>query len=75
MASLAQVDSDKLTFPRGSLDPDALLTAAEAAALLRVSERWVTDAGREGRLPSVPLGRNRRYRRSTILAFIERQET
>jgi excisionase family DNA binding protein len=57
------------------LDPDRLLTAEEAAAILRVTPRWVSDRGRDGRLRSVPLGRNRRYRRGTILAFIEKVET
>ncbi len=75
MASVAQVDFDKADLPAAlASDPDALLTAAEVAALLRVSERWVADAARAGRLPSIPLGRNRRYRRETITEYARRLE-
>lgn len=53
---------------------DRLLTAAEVAELLAVPERWVRDASREGRIPHVPLGRYVRFRRETVLAWIEDQE-
>ncbi len=51
-----------------------LLTAAEVADLFSVSERWVRDASREGRIPTVKLGRYRRFRREAVLAWIEAHE-
>jgi excisionase family DNA binding protein len=76
VSAAPSVDSDKLTFSGVALaDPDQLMTAAEVAILLRVSQRWVEDAGRDGRLPSVPLGRNRRYRRATIVSYLSRLES
>lgn len=53
---------------------DRLLDAGEAAAILSVPVSWVREATRDGRLPCVELGRYRRYRRATLLAWIERQE-
>jgi excisionase family DNA binding protein len=76
VAGVARVDFDKADLPAAlATDPDQLLIAAEVAVVLRVSERWVQDAGRDGRLPSIPLGRNRRYRRETILEYARRLET
>jgi excisionase family DNA binding protein len=53
---------------------DRLLDATEAAELLHVKVSWVREATRDGRLPCVPLGRYRRYRREKLLAWIEAQE-
>jgi excisionase family DNA binding protein len=53
---------------------DRLLDAREAAQLLNVKVSWVREATRDGRLPCVPLGRYRRYRRERLLAWIEQQE-
>lgn len=39
-----------------------LETAAEIAARLGVKASWVERAGREGRIPSIRLGKYRRYR-------------
>ena len=49
---------------------DELLTADEVAALLRVTTGWVYTETRAGRIPHVPLGRYRRYRRATILHWL-----
>jgi excisionase family DNA binding protein len=54
---------------------DALLTAAEVAELLAVPESWVREQTRQGRLPHLKLGHYRRYRRASILAWLEHQET
>jgi hypothetical protein len=76
VSAAPSVDSDKLTFSGVALaDPDELLTAAEVAVWLRVTKRWVEDRGREGTLPSVPLGRKRHYRRGTIAAYLRRIES
>lgn len=53
---------------------ERLLDADEAAELLNVRVSWVREATRDGRLPSVPLGRYRRYRRCRLLEWIEQQE-
>jgi excisionase family DNA binding protein len=45
---------------------DRLLNAREVAAFLGVSERWIRDAAREGRIPHVQLGRYRRFRREVV---------
>jgi excisionase family DNA binding protein len=53
---------------------DRLLTAGEVAELLSVTERWVREHTRSGLVPSVRLGRYVRYRRESVLAWIEEQE-
>jgi excisionase family DNA binding protein len=57
-----------------SANGDRLLDATEAADLLHVTVSWVREATRDGRLPHVPLGRYRRYRRERLLEWIEAQE-
>jgi excisionase family DNA binding protein len=51
-----------------------LLTAAEVAELLGVPTTWVYDASRRGRIPTVTLGRYRRYRRGAIEEWVKNQE-
>jgi len=51
-----------------------LLTAGDVAALLGVPESWVYARSREGRLPTVRLGRYYRYRRAAIAAWLAEQE-
>ena len=51
-----------------------LLTVAEVADLLNVPKSWVyehTRPGRRDQLPSVKLGRYRRFRLADVEAFIE----
>ena len=53
----------------------ALLTAEEVAVLLGMGVDWVWEQSRRGRIPTVRLGRYRRYRREAIeswLADLER---
>lgn len=52
----------------------SLMTAAEVAQLLGVPVSWVYEQSRHGRIPTVTLGRYRRYRRDAIEAWIERLE-
>jgi excisionase family DNA binding protein len=55
-------------------DALALLTATEAAELLRVTASWVRVAARDGRLPCLRLGAPDgplRFARSELLAHIE----
>jgi excisionase family DNA binding protein len=56
------------------VNDDPLMTAAEVAEMLSVEVSWVRSASREGTIPTVPLGRWRRYRRSSVLAWIEQCE-
>jgi len=52
-----------------------LLTADEVAELLGVTKSWVYAASRKGELPTVMLGRYRRYRRESIERWIEERES
>ncbi len=52
----------------------SLLTAAEVAELLGVPKSWVYEQSRAGRIPTVTLGRYRRYRREAIEAWLEQIE-
>lgn len=56
------------------MNDDRLLTAEEVADLLTVSVSWVRSATRENAIPSIPLGRWRRYRKSAVLAWVEQLE-
>jgi excisionase family DNA binding protein len=47
-----------------------LLTASDVAKLLGVPTSWVYEQSRTGRIPTVTLGRYRRYRREAIEAWL-----
>lgn len=51
------------------------MTAGEVAEMLGVPTSWVYEQSRLRRIPTVTLGRYRRYRRSAIEAWLERLET
>ena len=51
--------------------PRRLLTPGEAAELLAVSERKVSDLARSGQLPCVHVGRSVRFRPADIERLIE----
>lgn len=53
----------------------ALLTADQVARILGVPKTWVYEQSRRGRIPTVTLGRYRRYRAEAIQAWLERLET
>lgn len=50
--------------------PEALLTAEEVAQLLGVTAAWVYAQSRSRRIPTVTLGRYRRYRRAAIESWV-----
>ena len=52
----------------------SLLTADQVAELLGVPKSWVYEQSRCGRIPTVTLGRYRRYRREAIDAWVEQLE-
>lgn len=55
---------------RDEVDPDALLTAEEVAKLLGVNVAWVYAQSRRRKIPTVTLGRYRRYRRAAIDSWV-----
>lgn len=52
----------------------SLLTASDVAELLGVPTSWVYEQSRRGRIPTVNLGRYRRYRREAIEDWVEEME-
>jgi excisionase family DNA binding protein len=50
---------------------EPLMTVAEAASYLRLTQKTVRHRVAEGTIPSVKVGRSRRFRRSEIEAWIE----
>jgi excisionase family DNA binding protein len=54
---------------------DRLLTAGEVAERLGMRTDWVWAQARAGRIPHVRLGRYRRFRASTIEAWLQELET
>lgn len=43
-----------------------LLNAEQVAAMLGMTSAWVYEQSRKGRIPTITLGRYRRYRRAAI---------
>lgn len=56
-------------------DQGCLWTAYDVAELLGVSHEYIWQLSREGRIPTVCLGRTRRYRRESILAWLKQIES
>lgn len=54
---------------------DSLLDARAVAELLGVPVSWVYEQSRRGRIPTVTLGRYRRYRRAAVEAWIDEIES
>ena len=59
----------------GREDSGGLLTAEQVARLLGVPRTWVYEQSRYGRIPTVTLGRYRRYRREAIEACVRDLES
>jgi excisionase family DNA binding protein len=53
---------------------DRLLTADDVAAMLGVPRTWIYEQSRRGLIPTIELGRYRRYRREAIEAWLIEQE-
>jgi excisionase family DNA binding protein len=53
----------------------ALLKAHEVAELLGVSAAYVWELSRQGRIPTIRIGRARRYRLESILGWLEKIES
>ncbi|HLR96475.1 MAG TPA: helix-turn-helix domain-containing protein [Jiangellaceae bacterium] len=54
---------------------DDTMTAPEVAEWLRVPQSWVETAARDGRLPSMKLGRYRRFSRAALAEWRHQQST
>lgn len=54
---------------------EQLMTAQEVAGRLGVPASWVYEQSRQGRIPTVQVGRYRRFRREAIDAWITSIET
>lgn len=52
----------------------SLLTADQVAAMLGVPKSWVYAQSRRGCIPTVTLGRYRRYRAEAIASWVARLE-
>jgi len=53
---------------------ESLLTAEQVANALGVPRSWVYEQSRAGRIPTIRLGRYRRYRREAIEAWVRELE-
>ncbi len=51
-----------------------LLTAEQVGELLGVPKSWVYEQSRRGRIPTVTLGRYRRYRAEAIEGWVQQLE-
>ncbi len=51
-------------------DPLQLLAVDDVAALLQVKPSWVYDAAQSGRIRSIKVGRQLRFRRSHIEEYL-----
>jgi excisionase family DNA binding protein len=58
------------TTPNPFITAAAIMTADEVAGLLRLRPSTVADLARRGDLPSVKLGRHRRYLRDDVMAYV-----
>jgi excisionase family DNA binding protein len=54
--------------------PNDLLTAQDVATMLGVTTGWGYAQSRKGRIPTITLGRYRRYRRDAILQWLDQIE-
>lgn len=58
--------------PRGG---PSLLNAQQVAAMIGMSPEWVWEASRRGEIPTVTLGRYRRYRPEAIETWLREKES
>jgi excisionase family DNA binding protein len=52
-----------------------LMNAEQVADLLGMDVEWVWKMSRRGQIPTITLGRSRRYRREAILRWLEERES
>jgi excisionase family DNA binding protein len=66
---------DRIEGSEGVGVKSALWTAHEVAAMLGVSHEYIWQLSREGRIPTVSLGRSRRYRPESVVSWLEEIES
>ncbi len=74
MTTEAQL-GDRRHDPAVDLWSGGLVTAQKVAELLGVSPEYIWQLSREGRIPTISLGRSRRYRLESILRWLEEIES
>lgn len=67
--------SEERSAPQPQARSTSLLTAEQVGKRLGVPTSWVYEQSRMGRIPTVTLGRYRRYRPEAIDAWIEDVES
>lgn len=55
-------------------DDERLVTSAELANLMSLPKSWVEEAARQGRIPSVMLGKYRRFRPAAVIVALENEQ-
>ena len=68
----APANAPRPASPNGSLTRDDILSAAQVAELLQLRRSTVEDYARRGLLPSIKLGRFRRFVRADVEAELEK---
>jgi excisionase family DNA binding protein len=61
-------------YQRSNIEPsdeERLVTSAELANLMSLPKSWIEEAARQGRIPSVILGKYRRFRPAAVIAALE----
>ncbi|NTU70470.1 MAG: helix-turn-helix domain-containing protein [Coriobacteriia bacterium] len=58
-----------------NITQDPLMTVAELARFLRKSEAWVYRNSRSGVLPTIMVGRSRRFSRRAITGWLSRRSS
>lgn len=66
--------ADSTTTLSAPFDPAQLMTERETRALLRISRSHLWSMTASGELPSVTIGRSRRYRRGALVDWLAAQE-
>jgi excisionase family DNA binding protein len=70
--ALAEAIASKLSANGSS--PAPLLDAEEAGELLHLPSSWVMAEARANRIPNVRLGKYRRFKRDSLLAWMDGRE-
>lgn len=58
---------------RERVSAEVIWTEQETAGFLRLRKSTVADLARRGDLPSIKLGRHRRYLQSDVIAYVQAQ--
>ena len=62
---------EQRTLGAGGGRHDQLLSAAEVAEMIGMTKDYVYDLSRRGLIPTITFGRHRRYRRESVVRWLE----